>query len=148
MSGQGRIVSGTISLESSRCSVRFKTTEGLLGPTRFCQAALPLTPATQTARLLKTNAVCRVRRPGIDIGAFELQYPTHPFFTSIEVRSQTNLFLRALAFPSTSYTLQASHDFVSWESIATLTTASNGVVQFTSLIAGPKRSFRLKSQTP
>jgi len=89
--------------------------------------------------------VPRPQGPGVDIGAFEYQYPV---FTFVQVQSKTNLLLKASVSPSTSYTLQASQDLISWNNIATLNSTSNGVLQVTNLIAGPKRFFRLKSQTP
>jgi hypothetical protein len=97
------------------------------------------------------RGVSRPQGLGVDIGAFEFQFPAIPIFAPVQIQSKTNLFLKAFGFPSTSYTLQASQDFISWDNIATLTAPSNGVLQFTELInpiACPKRFFRLRSQSP
>lgn len=97
------------------------------------------------------RGVPRPQGLGVDIGAFEFQFPTVPVFAAIERQSKTNVSLKAFGFPSTSYTLQASQDFIFWDNVATLTAGSNGVVQFTDPInpfALPKRFYRLRSQSP
>jgi hypothetical protein len=90
------------------------------------------------------RGVPRPQGPGVDIGAFEYQYPP-PAFSRIEIQSRSNLTLRAFALPSTSYTLQASEDLLFWNNIATLTTSSNGMLQFTDPIVRSKRFYRLRS---
>lgn len=121
------------------------------GPT-WTHALLPGSPAIDAgdstiwyAPQDDQRGVPRPQGPRVDIGAFEYQY-SGAVFTRIEVQSKTNLFLKGFALPGTSYTLQASQDFLSWDNIATLTSASNGVLQFTNFIAGPKRFFRFRSQ--
>ena len=119
------------------------------GPTRT-HALLPGSPAIDAgdpvgAPSEDERGVPRPQGPGVDIGAFEYQYPV---FTFVQVQSKTNLLLKASVSPSTSYALQASQDLISWNNIATLNSTSNGVLQVTNFIVGPKRFFRLKSQTP
>lgn len=121
------------------------------GPT-WTHALLAGSPAIDAADPVGAPAddqrgVPRPQGPGIDIGAFEYQYPPATF-ASIRAQSHTNLLLTAYAFPSTTYTLQASQDFVNWDNIATLTSSSKGVLQFTAPITLPRRFYRLQSQPP
>jgi hypothetical protein len=121
------------------------------GPT-WTHALFPGSPAIDagdsTQWYAPTEDQRGVPRPqglGVDIGAFEFQFPTFPVFTRIEV-SKTNLFLKAFATPAMSFILQASEDFVSWNNIATLTATSNGFMQFTDSSLRPKRFYRLQRQ--
>ena len=66
----------------------------------------------------------------------------------MEVQSRTNVSLKAFGSPFTSYTLQLSQDFVSWQDLCTVTSQSNGVLQLTTPIIYPKAFFRLRSQMP
>jgi hypothetical protein len=118
------------------------------GPT-WTHALLPGSPAIDAgdptgAPADDQRGVPRPQGPGIDIGAFEYQYPP-PTFASIQVQSNTNLVFTAYAFPSTVYTLQASQDFIFWDNIATLTSSSNGVLRFSTPITCPKCFYRLQS---
>jgi len=122
------------------------------GPT-WTHALLPGSPAIDAGDATGApgedqRGVTRPQGPNVDIGAFELQYPISPLFTRIEVQFNTNLLLKAYGVPLTSYTLQASQDFVSWDSLATLTASSNGVVQFSDPIICPRRFYRLELHLP